>query len=311
MHLSSLFVPLGLSFYTFSAAGYLIDVYNTKYRAETKVLRLLLCISYFPSIVHGTINRFDDLRHEFFGKDKEDVTLWDAGFAAQRILWGMIKKHVVADRAAQMVRYIFGEYERLPWFAVEAGLVLYSVQLYADFAGGIDVALGASELLGVRLKENFRRPCFSTSIAEFWRRWHITLGTWMKDYVFYPLSLSKGMGYLSNAIPNKYLMRCVPASLANIAVFLIVGLRHGSQRHFAVYGLFHGSVIVFSVMAPPLYDKLIAFFYINVKSVSWRVWQIVHTFSLVTLAGLTDDATDIKQSAGMARALFDITNGGK
>lgn len=164
----SFFIPLGISFYTFSAASYLFDVYNNKLRAERNYLKTLLCVSYFPSIVQGPINRFGDLRKEFFENgDRARLSLEDAQFAIQRILWGMIKKLVIADRAAQVVTYIFAEYEKLPWFAVALGLVMYSIQLYGDFSGGLDVALGASELFGVKLKENFRQPYFSQSIAEF------------------------------------------------------------------------------------------------------------------------------------------------
>lgn len=304
------FVPLGISFYTFSVASYLIDIYNSKYRAESNFFKLALCVSYFPSIVQGPINRFNDLREQFFNDKKTRVSLKDTQFAIQRILWGLTKKLVIADRAAQVVRYVFSEYANLPNFIVAGGLVFYSIQLYADFAGGIDVALGVSELFGVKLKENFRQPFFSQSIAEFWRRWHITLGAWMKDYVFYPFSLSKVMAKLSKALPSKYLSRTLPMALANILVFLIVGAWHGAEWHFIVYGLFHGGIIAFSVMMTPVYAKLINFFHIKAKSNVWKVFRIVRTFALVTLGGLVDDVSNLAQSGGMAKQLFSPANRG-
>lgn len=307
------FIPLGISFYTFSAASYLFDIYNNKYRAQSNPLKVLLCMSYFPSIVQGPINRFNDLQKEFFSEDalnsSDKITLKNTQFAIQRILWGMVKKLVIADRAAQVVGYIFSEYERLPWFAILLGLVMYCVQLYGDFAGGLDIALGASQLFGVRLKENFRQPYFSQSISEFWRRWHITLGTWMRDYIFYPFSLSRAAMKLGRAMPNKHLKRVVPAAVANILIFLIVGIWHGASAHFIVYGFYFGFIIAFSVIAEPLYKKLIEKFHINTKTFYWRVFRTVRTFILVTLAGLLDYVTNITQSIGMTKQLFNITNG--
>lgn len=314
---ATFFVPLGISFYTFSAASYLFDVYNNKIRALSNPLKLALCISYFPSIVQGPINRFGDLQKQFFASEEDGgtrrVSLQDAQFAIQRILWGFVKKLVIADRAAQVVSYIFTDYSVLPCYIVWAGLVCYSIELYADFAGGIDVALGVSELFGVRLKENFRQPYFSQSIAEFWRRWHITLGEWMRDYVFYPFSLSPFATRLSSAFPNntplgKHLRRTVPAAIANILVFLIVGLWHGAAFHFVVYGLFHGLIIASSVLLAPFYAKIITRLRIPTASFIWRAFRIVRTFTLVTLAGLVDDVENMQQSLAMTRQLFDFGN---
>ena len=176
----SFFIPLGLSFYTFSAASYLFDVYNNKYDAEKSLPRFALFMSWFPSIIQGPINRNNQLRKEFFEKEHPFV-LQNVQFASQRILWGFLKKLVIADRADQVVTYIFGSYDSLPWFIILFGLFMYAIELYADFAGGMDIALGISELFGVKIPENFRQPYFATSVADFWRRWHITLGLWMKD----------------------------------------------------------------------------------------------------------------------------------
>lgn len=184
------FVPMGISFYTFSIASYLFDVYYNKYRAEEHFFHYALYVSWFPALLQGPISRNNDLRHEFFEKE-HPFDLKQTEFALQRILWGFFKKLVIADRAAQVVTYIYRDYAELPWYIIAFGLFMYSIELYGDFAGGMDVAIGVSELFGIKLKENFNQPYFSKSLAEFWRRWHITLGTWMKDYVFYPFAVSK------------------------------------------------------------------------------------------------------------------------
>jgi len=304
------FIPLGLSFYTFSVASYLFDVYYHKYPAETNLLHYALYVSWFPALVQGPISRNNDLRHEFFEKE-HPFDLKQTEFALQRMLWGFFKKLVIADRAAQVVTYIWDDYATLPWYIIAFGLFMYAIQQYADFAGGMDIALGVSELFGINLKENFRQPYFSKSIAEFWRRWHITLGTWMKDYIFYPFAVSKTALNLGKKLgtKSKYLGRVVPMCLGNILVFLLVGIWHGAEWHFVWYGVFHGGIIALSIMLEPCFKKWITVLRINTASRLWLGFQILRTFILVNLGGLLDDVTDMKQSIGMTKQLFTFTNG--
>ena len=304
------FVPLGLSFYTFSAAGYLFDVYNNKYTPETSLPRFALFMSWFPSIIQGPINRNNQLRAEFFEKE-HPFELQNVQFASQRILWGFLKKLVIADRADQVVTYIFGSYDSLPWFIILFGLFMYAIELYADFAGGMDIALGVSELFGIKLSENFRQPYFATSVADFWRRWHITLGQWMKDYVFYPFSLSKTMMNLSKKLgeKSKYLARVVPACIGNILIFLLVGIWHGAEWHYIFWGLYQGLIIAFSTMLEPVFKKVNAVLHINEKAVYWKVFRIVRTFLIILVGYILDEISDVHQMFGMAKQLFTFTNG--
>jgi alginate O-acetyltransferase complex protein AlgI len=304
------FVPMGISFYTFSVTSYLFDIYNNKYKAEQNPFRYALYVSWFPALVQGPINRNNQLRHELF--EKEHVfDLKQTQFGLQRILWGFLKKLVIANRAAQVVSYIFGNYKNLPNFIILFGLLFYSIQLYADFAGGMDVAIGVSELFGVKISENFRQPYFSQSIAEFWRRWHITLGAWMKDYIFYPFALSKTSLTMGKKLGerNRYLGRVIPMCIGNLLVFLLVGIWHGAEWHFVLYGLFHGGIIAFSILMDPVYQKQIVFFHINTETKGWKIFRIVRTFYLVNLGCLLDDVTNLHQSWGMTKQLFDFTNG--
>lgn len=303
------FIPLGLSFYTFSAAGYLFDIYNGKYIAEKSLARFALFMSYFPSIVQGPINRNDALRVELFEKEHE-FSLRDSQFAVQRILCGFLKKLVIADRAELVVSSVFDGYQNLPWFSVLFGLFMYSIELYADFAGGMDIALGISELFGVKLPENFRQPYFATSVGDFWRRWHITLGGWMKDYVFYPFCLSKLMTALSKKLAKKsrHLSKVVPACIGNILIFLLVGIWHGAEWHYIFWGLYQGGIIAFSVLMEPVYCKMTAFLHINTKSGAWKAFRILRTFFIILVGYILDEISDLTDVRGMALQLFDFSN---
>lgn len=303
------FVPLGLSFYTFSAASYLFDVYNNKYKAETNFGKMALFMSYFPSIIQGPINRYNQLNHEFFEKD-HNFDLTQIQFGIQRVLWGFLKKLVIADRADQVVTYIFGSYESLPSFIILFGLFFYAIELYADFAGGMDIALGVSELFGVKLPENFRQPYFATSVGDFWRRWHITLGAWMKDYIFYPFSLSPSMTNLSKKLmaKSKQLSRVLPACLGNLLIFLIVGFWHGAEWHFIFWGLYQGIIIAVSTLLEPLYPKWKSFLHINDKSFGWKVFMILRTFFIILVGYIVDEIADMHAVVGMTKQLFDFTN---
>ena len=188
-------LPLGISFYTFQTMSYVIDVFRGKHPAEKNLFKLALFTSFFPQVIQGPISRFSDLSETLFSARRVGVK--DISFGLQRILLGFFKKLVIADRLIIAVRTIVenpGEYQGA--FVIAASL-LYAVTLYADFTGGIDITIGIAEALGIKIKENFDRPFYSVSTADYWRRWHITMGTWFRDYLFYPISVSKPMLRLS------------------------------------------------------------------------------------------------------------------
>ena len=208
--LSELVLPLGISFFMFQSVGYVIDVYRDKYAPEKNFAKLLLFVSFFPQMVQGPISRFNDLAPQLFARRSLDYT--DLKYGIQLILWGYFKKMVIADRAAVLVNTVLDD----PWSysgsILAVGVLFYCIQLYGDFSGGIDITRGVARLFGIDLAENFRRPLFSTSLTDFWRRWHITLGAWMRDYLFYPLSLSKPFGKLGT-FTRKHLFQLVRTNL--------------------------------------------------------------------------------------------------
>ncbi len=274
-------LPLGISFYTFQTMGYIIDLYRDKYRAERNPFKLALFISFFPQLIQGPISRFDDLKETLFSAHK--FIPKNISYGLQRILWGFFKKLVIADRLFLAVSTIVQNPEEYQGIYVLMGIFFYAIELYADFTGGIDIAIGAAELLGIRLKENFERPYFSKSITEYWRRWHITLGTWFKDYMFYPISVSKPMLNLSKKCRARLgdeIGKRVPVYIATIVVWFTTGIWHGAAWNFIVWGLLNCLVILVSQECTPLYARFHERFHVG-HSFWYRMFQVVRTFWLM------------------------------
>ena len=219
----------------------------------------------------------------------------------QLILYGLFKKMILADNAAMFVDHIFHQYETFDGLVL-AGVLAYSIQLYGDFSGGIDVVRGVSYLFGIVLDENFRQPYFAVSITDFWHRWHITLGTWMKDYVFYPISLSGWMGKLSKKtkkIFGRKKGRTIPICIANILVFLLVGVWHGAAWKYIAYGLYNGIIIGVSGLLTESYRNWKEKLHIAPESRGFHLFQIIRTFILVNISWLFDMADTVGQALRM------------
>ena len=190
-----LLLPMGISFYTFQTMGYLIDVYRAKAEAQSNLARFALFVSFFPQLVQGPISRYGDLADQLYAPHAFDGRVVSSGL--WRILWGYFKKLVIADRVLVAMNTLLDDPAEYRGAYVLLLILLYSVQIYADFTGGIDITIGIAETLGIRLTENFEHPFSSASTKEYWRRWHITMGSWFTDYVFYPLSVCRPMMKLS------------------------------------------------------------------------------------------------------------------
>ncbi|MBR2926233.1 MAG: MBOAT family protein [Clostridia bacterium] len=289
-----LLLPLGISFYTFQAMGYLIDVYRKNARAERNFFRFALFISYFPQLIQGPISRFEALSEQLFATHAWDATRVRSGLA--RVLWGFFKKLVVADTAMIAVKTLVTGSDTYTGAYVFLLILLYSAQIYGDFTGGIDVTIGLSEILGIRVAENFNRPFSSKSTKEYWRRWHITMGTWFTDYVFYPLSVCSPMqrfskfsrAKLGNAIGKR-----LPVYVATVATWFLTGLWHGAGWNFIVWGLLNCLVILVSQELTPLYDRFHAKFPRLVASGAYGVFQMARTFLLMGLIRSLDCYRDV------------------
>lgn len=225
--LHSLVMPVGLSFYLFQAIGYLADVYGGKMKAEKSFLDFSCYLAFFPKLVSGPIENARDFLPQV--KALDQVTLKDRGrlsTALAYILWGYFMKMVVADRLAVTVNQIFENPAYLDSFWLILGMLFYTIQIYCDFAGYSYIAIGCAGIFGIRLVENFKAPYFASSITDFWRRWHISLSTWLRDYIYIPLGGNR----------KRFVRKCANT----MVVFLVCGMWHGAGLNFVAWGLLHG-----------------------------------------------------------------------
>ena len=289
-----LVLPLGISFYTFQAAGYLIDVARGKAVPEKNFFRVLLFLSFFPQIVQGPISFFSDLSGQLF--EKRPLAFRNIKFGSELVLWGLFKKLVIADRMLPVVQNVSSEIGSWSGTASLFALVFYAVQLYADFSAGIDISRGCAQMLGINLRDNFKRPYFSRTLGEYWRRWHITLGAWMKEYVFYPLAVSKGFLFLRKKLTltafgrtpmGKHFANAIPGCLATIAVFLLIGIWHGADWKYVVFGLYNGLVLALGTLTEPIWGWIAQKLPQGKKAVSWTL-QLIRTWILILIGYVFD-----------------------
>ena len=242
----NILLPLGISFYMFQTIGYLVDVYFGKAQPEKNIFKLALFTSFFPQLIQGPISRHSQLAPQLV--DGNDFNQYKFKSGVLLMLWGYFKKLVIADRANILYSSIMNNYQNYQGAEIFVGMLCFVLKLYCDFSGGIDIAMGTAECFGIELTPNFKRPFFALSVTEYWRRWHITLGAWMKDYVLYPLTLSKGY--------NKFIKGCrkvfkksvaskvIPSGVAMFFVFLLVGIWHGPNLTYLLFGVYNGIIIL-------------------------------------------------------------------
>lgn len=297
-------LPLGISFYTFTSIGYLIDVYREKYAPEANLFKVALFISFFPQIVQGPIARFQTLGEQLFRHNTFSYTR--VKFGVQLMLWGAFKKLVIADRAGVLVDNIFGFPETFGGAYVAFAALAYCVQLYGDFSGGIDIATGAAQVLGISLDKNFERPYLATSIPDFWRRWHISLGAWFRDYVFYPLSLSKfftKVGKKGRKLLGNYVGKLLPVLIPQFIIFFLIGIWHGAEWKYMAFGLYNGTLIVLGILFEQPLKKLAQKLGIRTDCFSWRVFQVLRTLALVALGKIITRAAGVSASLYMIKSM--------
>ena len=283
-------LPLGISFYTFQSLGYLMDVKRGKYPPEENFLKYALFASFFPQMIQGPISRYDSLSETLYGGANFDFDRLGRGLV--RILWGAAKKLLVADRLAPGLALLFGaEADSFRGGWVLLGMVLYALRLYADFTGGIDMALGVGELFGVTLAENFDRPYLSKNIEEYWTRWHMTMGSWFRDYLFYPLNVSKPFLRWTKALRGRFgngFLSRLPLYGATLLVWLATGVWHGAGWNFALWGLTNGLVILLSLTLKPLYEGFHSRFPGLKATGGYGAFETLRTFLLLCLIRLWD-----------------------
>lgn len=298
-------VPLGISFYTMQAVSYVTDVYHGKIEADDNLGRLALYMSFFPIIMEGPICRYSQTAVSLY--EGKQIAYKNAAYGYQRIIWGLFKKMVIADRLNPLVNRIFEQYGDYGGAVIAAGAVLYTFQLYMDFSGCIDITIGTGEIFGTKIPENFRQPFFSRTASEFWRRWHITLGAWLKDYVFYPISLTKFVKNLSKKGKNrfgKHAGQLITSGFALLGVWLANGLWHGTGWNYIFFGLYYFVLIFLSNVFEPMIQSGADRLGVNRNGVVYQIFQRTKLLIIVFIGEMFFRAATLTAGMEMFGKIF-------
>lgn len=302
-------MPLGISFFTMQAVSYLVDVYRETIPADRNLLRVTLFMAFFPQIVEGPICRYSQTAGQLW--DVEQIRYDNLVLGLQRITYGLMKKMVVADRLNAFVGAVFGAPEKFTGGMIAVAAVCYTIQLYMDFSGSMDAVCGIAQIIGVTMPENFRRPFFSKTVSEFWTRWHISLGTFFKDYIFYPVTMSKGMKNLTTSARKKLGNHFGPLVTSGIALFCVWfcnGLWHGAAWNYIFFGMYHFAIILTGSLIGPWVKSFNSKHSINAQHWLYRGLQIIRTCVLVVIGELFFRAEGLKNGFYMfSKMVTDFT----
>lgn len=298
-----LIAALGMGYYTLQVMGYIIDCYWENISPQRNPLKLFLFVVYFPQLTTGPISRYSQLETLY---EKHPFEYQNIAFGVQRILWGFVKKIVLAERVGIIVSTITGNPELYQGFYSWIVILIYPLQMYADFSGCMDIVLGVSELFGIKLAENFRNPFFARSSQEFWQRWHITLGTWAKDYVLYPL-LKSGIMVKFGKFTRKKFGRKSGKFLVNLVgmfvLWMVMGIWHGGYQYIVGVSLWYWIVLMLGDLLSPLFKKITGKLNMKTESFGWHFFQSGRTY-LIYAIGATffcvgiSDGLALLQDAG-------------
>ncbi|MDY3118282.1 MAG: MBOAT family O-acyltransferase [Peptoniphilus sp.] len=301
-------IPLGISFYTFQATSYAIDLYRKKYPPADSLWKYALYLSFFPQIVQGPISRYDAIEADLYRREARS-DWFSKGLLL--LLYGYFKKLIIANRASVVVAGIFDHPDEFGGGFIFVAIMFYSIQIYSDFSGGIDIARGVAYLFGVELSENFKRPFFATSLTDFWRRWHITLGAWMRDYVFFPLSLTKLFGAInkkSRRLLGRHGGKVLTLTISTYIVYLLIGIWHGGGFNFIAFGLYNGTLISLSLLFEKRFKAIKKALHIDDRSVSYRIFQVLRTTFLVFVGRYFTRSGSLSQAMFLlSKTLCDFT----
>jgi D-alanyl-lipoteichoic acid acyltransferase DltB (MBOAT superfamily) len=297
---------LGMGYYTAQIIGYILDVYwgGGNATVQRNPIKLFLFICFFPQLTVGPISRYSDLQTLYTGHKFSYENLC---MGCQRILWGFFKKLVISDRLAVIVNAIWADtlsYTGVwPWIAV----FLYPLEIYTDFSGCMDIVLGTAELFDIHLAENFRNPFFSRNSQEFWQRWHITLGGWARDYVFYPFMKSKWMVTFGKKCKKKYGKRWgkfIPWSISMAVLWFVMGFWHGSVRHIFGVSLWFWTILFISELFSPLLKKFVEIGEFKTESFGWHFFQSLRTYFIYALGVVFFTASGLKEAFQHYKVLY-------
>ena len=291
----SIIAALGMGYFTLQILGYVIDSYWEVIEIQTNPFKLLLFVIYFPQLITGPISRYSQLKNIY---DKHTFNYNNICMGAQRILWGFFKKLVLADRIGIITSGINNDPINYYGFYSVLLLLVYPLEMYCDFSGCMDIVLGVSELFGINLPENFNNPFFSKSSQEFWQRWHMTLGSWAKDYVLFPLQKSIFMSKIGKGLRYKFGKKTgnfVKNSICMFFLWMIMGIWHGGYRYIVGVSLWYWIILMSGNILQPLGEKLTAVLDIKIHSFSWRLFGAIRTY-IIYAVGALFFSNDIKKA---------------
>lgn len=285
-------LPVGISFYTFQAIGYTIDVYRNSIHAEKNFIKYALFVSFFPQLVAGPIERSKSLLKQLGEVHKLNFDNMREGFLL--MLWGYFLKIVLADRIAIFVDTVYGDFNNYGGTYLFVATMLFAIQIYCDFAGYSTIAMGTAKMLGINLMENFNAPYLATSVSDFWRRWHISLTSWFKDYLYIPIGGSRKGKY------RKYINKLI--------VFLVSGLWHGAKFSFVAWGAINGLFQIIGEILAPIRKCAAKLLGLNSNSVCFKLCSIFNTFVLVDFTWIFFRASRFKDAILIIKNMLTVYN---
>ncbi len=285
-------LPVGISFYTFQALSYTMDVYRDEIYAEKDFFQYALFVSFFPQLVAGPIERSKNLLKQLAVPKNFNFENFREGILL--MIWGYFLKIVIADRLSIFIDRVYGDHSVYGGWYLIVATIFFAVQIYCDFGGYSTIAMGAAKILGIDLMENFDAPYLSTSVAGFWRKWHISLTSWFKDYLYIPLGGSRKGKF------RKYMNK--------MSVFLVSGLWHGAQFSFIMWGGMNGAYQVIGEILQPVRDKLVSVLHLNRHSIGHKLVHVFGTFVLVDLSWVFFRAKGVKEAFSMIKSIFTVNN---
>lgn len=298
-------LPLGISYYTFQAAGYSIDVYRNKYPPEKNLAKYALFIAFFPQLVQGPISRYDELEKQLYQERRFHYRNVTYGF--QLMLWGYFKKLVIGVRLTAIVSTIMTNPRAYQGIYLLIASYLGWLELYIDFSSGVDIARGVAQAFGIELPQNFQQPFFAESVGEFWRRWHISLNNWWRDYIFYPLTLSKAFNHIGKFFKTHFsseLGKKMPVFFALIIVRVLNSLWHGANSVYLVSGIYHGILVGMSFLMEQHFEKINQMLHIHTQSRGWKIFKIWRTYTLLSVPRIMNYCSGMKDAWKNIRYLF-------
>ena len=297
---------IGISYYSLIMISYLIDIYRGSCKPQKSIFKCALFMSYFPILTSGPFIKYDQMENQLYSKHKFNYHNMCSGLI--RIFWGLFKILVISLRIGYFVDTVYSNINNYNGFYIVVAVLLFPLQLYTNFSGSIDIILGISEIIGISLPENFKTPFFSKTITEFWRKWHITLGAWLRDYVFYPLLKSNYMQSLNKTISNhfgKNIGKKTYLYLSMLIMWIIIGIWHGGAYTYIIgSGLLQFVFMFFEDLFEPIATKINSKLGIKTDVFSYKLYQVIRTYLLFSFSMIFFRATSISNAIDIIKNIF-------